>query len=52
MINSVIFFKLLVTAGGVASLGVRGWDLSHVKKFSARRPVSVTHSAQIGYTPC
>jgi len=40
------------TAGGVTSLGERGWDLSHVKKLPACQPASVTHSAQIGYTPC
>jgi len=43
---------LALTAGGVTSLGERSWDLSHVKKFPACRPAYVTHSAQIGYTPC
>ena len=42
----------LPTDGGVTSLGERGWDLSHVKKFPTCRPASVTHSAHIGYTPC
>ena len=32
--------------------GCGTWDLSPAKKLTACRPAPVTHSSQIGYTPC
>jgi len=52
MFTMSVFLQLWLTAGGVTSLGRGVWDLSPVKKHPASRPDSVTHSAQIGYTPC
>ena len=42
----------LVMSESTMTRGRGAWDLSPVKKLPACRPVPVTHSTQIGYTPC